>query len=267
MIKTLGVEISESKTHISKHFVEFAKRYFIPEGEITPFPVKAILKESRSYYSFRVLLSTYLDRNWIPIKDCKFALLDYYQSEPNRYRRNTLSKRLAKIIETNALYERLSGYSGDLKLINTVLVTSRLPSLSCNQSHIAKAVFERCIILAFEKSASGFVGDLEDRCFNALLFVTDPELMNGKPDMELVYRHPYSFIVGKYVEQSYLDAMKKAYDFDTLYGGEWLPYFRVLKAADATSLMRDRNYAVVSNSAPVLLKYARQLVKELYTLW
>jgi hypothetical protein len=139
--------------------------------------------------------------------------------------------------------------------------------LSCNQSHIAKAVFERCIILAFERSASGFVGDLEDRCFNALLHVTDPELMNGKPNVELVYRHPYSFIVGKFVEQSYIDAMKKAYDFDTLYGGEWLPYFRVLKAADATTLLRDRNYAVVSSSAPVLLKYARQLVNELFTLW
>ena len=266
MIKTLGVEISDSKTHISKTFMEFAKRYFTPEGEITHFPIKAILEESRSFYSFRVLLSRYSDRGWVPIKDCLGALFDFYSSKPNRYRRKTLAKLFRKIEETNALYERLCGYSGDLRLINTVLVTHRLPTLSCNQSHIAKAIFERSIILAFEKSASGFVGDLQDRCFNALMFATNEELMNGKPNENLVYHHPYSYIVGKYVEETYTSCMNKAYDFDTIYSGEWLPYFRVLKAADATSLMRDRNYAVVSSSAPILLKYSVECCKELQ-LW
>ena len=145
-------------------------------------------------------------------------------------------------------------------------MTHRLPTLSCNQSHIAKAIFERSIILAFEKSASGFVGDLQDRCFNALMFATSEELMDGKPNENLVYHHPYSYIVGKYVEETYTSCMNKAYDFDTIYSGEWLPYFRVLKAADATSLMRDRNYAVVSSSAPILLKYSVECCKELQ-LW
>jgi hypothetical protein len=52
----LGVEVSESKTHVSTTFMEFAKRLAIPGGEVTPFPISAIGQTSKRYYLLVSLL-------------------------------------------------------------------------------------------------------------------------------------------------------------------------------------------------------------------
>jgi hypothetical protein len=52
----LGVEVSESKTHISTTFMEFAKRLAIPGGEVTPFPISALRETSKRYYLLVSLL-------------------------------------------------------------------------------------------------------------------------------------------------------------------------------------------------------------------
>lgn len=46
VILSLGVKYSEAKTHDSHEFMEFAKRIFLADQEVTPFPISA-LKESR----------------------------------------------------------------------------------------------------------------------------------------------------------------------------------------------------------------------------
>lgn len=220
LITSLGVEISESKTHESKIFFEFAKRYFVPSGEISPFSIKAALQESKSFMAFRQLLDNQREKGWIPIISCQDALLDFYRTRPNPYRAKTRSEQIRKIEETDALYKRLKGFTSDLRLINTVLVTKGLPSLSCNQEHVAKAMFNGCIVQAFEKSASEFTGDIHDRLCNSIMFATSSPDESYVDLLNSIYDHPYSFIVGQFVEQSYIDSMKKAYDFDTLYNGE-----------------------------------------------
>lgn len=52
MIRQLGVEIADHKTHISNSFIEFAKRYFIPTGEISPVSYKGYTEASKSYMAF-----------------------------------------------------------------------------------------------------------------------------------------------------------------------------------------------------------------------
>jgi hypothetical protein len=42
IMSTLGVEVSELKTHRSPHFLEFAKRLFYKGQEISPFPLSAL---------------------------------------------------------------------------------------------------------------------------------------------------------------------------------------------------------------------------------
>lgn len=98
-----------------------------------------------------------------------WALIEWYRTKPNRYRRKALVTQISKVHLTNALYKRLRGYSSDLELINLSLMTLGLPSMSCNQETTAKAVFQGTIVRAFEKSASAFSGDLEDRVFNLIL--------------------------------------------------------------------------------------------------
>lgn len=170
--------------------------------------------------AFIQLLDNQKEKGWNLVVPRKEAVLNFYLTRPQRFRVKTRPKLVRKIEETNALYERLRGYSSDLRLINTALVTMDLSTLSCNQEHIAKAMFNGCIVRAFESSASGFSGDIEDRLCNLILYVTGLPVDDSQIDLlQSIYDHPYSSIIGKFVEQAYIDVMKKAYDFDTLYGG------------------------------------------------
>lgn len=47
----LGVEISESKTHVSKDTYEFAKRWFHKGEEISPFPLHGLVENRDRYYA------------------------------------------------------------------------------------------------------------------------------------------------------------------------------------------------------------------------
>jgi hypothetical protein len=42
LLKSLGVEVSSSKTYVSCHMCEFAKRYLFEGEEVTPFPVSSV---------------------------------------------------------------------------------------------------------------------------------------------------------------------------------------------------------------------------------
>jgi hypothetical protein len=123
----------------------------------------------------------------------------------------------------------------------------------------SKGILINCIVRSFEEAASSYYGDVEMRLERALIHFT-----TGNEDRsDAVYAHPYAFVYGKYVEESYLSQMKRAYDFDTLYGGEWLPYFRTLKSSDANIIFSNRNYVKQTSSSPILLKKILESVKEL----
>lgn len=50
LVTNLGVEISPLKTHKSKCFFEFAKRYFYYREEISPFPVASLKTADKNYF-------------------------------------------------------------------------------------------------------------------------------------------------------------------------------------------------------------------------
>jgi hypothetical protein len=58
VITSLGVEVSKVKTHKSKNFFEFAKRYFYHSKEITHFPISALKESGKRYY---LLTNTLID--------------------------------------------------------------------------------------------------------------------------------------------------------------------------------------------------------------
>jgi hypothetical protein len=244
------MDIQLQKSHIGNSLFEFAKRFFTPDGEISPFSIKAGLSESKSYFGFVELLFTNLDRGWIPDTSVLEAVLSFYRSRPNRYRLRARSSQERKIENSLLLYKRLRGYDESLNLIRKIQSDHDYPQLSCNMVNKAKAILINCIVRSFEESASSYFGDLELRLEKALIyFSTGTEDRTGA-----VYAHPYAFVYGKYVEESYLSHMKRAYDYDVLYGGEWLPYFRTLKASDANIIFSNRNYIKQTSSNPLLLK-------------
>lgn len=60
----LGVEISLAKSHISKDMMEFAKRLFYKQVEISPFPLSAVKETSSRAFLLTGLLLEQLRRGW-----------------------------------------------------------------------------------------------------------------------------------------------------------------------------------------------------------
>lgn len=261
LLTLIGVDISLQKSHIGNSLFEFAKRIFTPDGEISPFSIKAGLSESKSYFGFFELLNTYLDRHWTPVIPMQEAAFTFYLTHPDRFRSRDRNRLEGKILDSMHLYKRLRGYDGDLNLIRHLQDRSDYPQLSCNMANKAKAFMSNCIVRCFEESASSFAGDMEHRLERALLHFTSYE----DDQSEVVYAHPYSFVYGKYVEEAYLLQMKRAYDFDTIERGEWLPFFRILKASDANLIFSNRNYFSSVSSTPLLLKKLRESCEDLAT--
>jgi hypothetical protein len=260
IIHLIGMDIQWQKSHISNSLFEFAKRVFTPNGEISPFSIKGALSGSKSYFGFIELLNTSFERGWSPVYTMLNAALTFYSTRPNRFRRKSRPVQDRKIKYSWLLFNRLRGYDESLNLIREIQGDHDYPQLSCNMANKAKAILINCVVRSFEQAASSYYGDLSMRLEKALIYFTSEDR-----DVDAVYSHPYSFIYGRYVEESYLSQMKQAYDFDVLYGGEWLPYFRTLKSADANLIFSDRNYVKSTSSSPILLRKILESCKELAT--
>lgn len=259
IILLIGMDIQLQKSHIGNSLFEFAKRLFTPYGEISPISIKAMLSGSKSYFGFIELLNDNFDKGWIPGLSWLNCCFTFYNSGPYSIRRKAKLVRDRKIEESLLLYKRLRGYDVTLSLIRKIQSFHDYPQLSCNMVNKAKAMLINCIVRSFEEAASSYFGDMELRLEKALMHYTS----TSEDKTDVVYSHPYAFIYGTYVEESYLRQMKQAYDFDVLYGGEWLPYFRTLKASDANIIFSDRNYIRHTSSNPLLLRKIRESCQEL----
>lgn len=64
VMRSLGVEISELKTHKSTDLYEFAKRLFYKGHEISPFPISALKESTKQIYRLVSLFMSQKDRYW-----------------------------------------------------------------------------------------------------------------------------------------------------------------------------------------------------------
>lgn len=78
LITALGVEISKAKTHVSKDFLEFAKRLAFKDGEVTPFPISALKESSKRYYLLVSLLLQEQRKGWVPVDGIPPAIENFY---------------------------------------------------------------------------------------------------------------------------------------------------------------------------------------------
>lgn len=61
-MKSLGVEIQLTKSHISPHFCEFAKRLIYKGVEVTPFPISSLTNTMKSTELLAALLVNEMDK-------------------------------------------------------------------------------------------------------------------------------------------------------------------------------------------------------------
>lgn len=78
LIKSLGVEISEVKTHRSTIFFEFAKRYFYQGTEISPCSTKGFIEQSKSISSLIEFSNQLRDRGWEPLESFRRSVILFY---------------------------------------------------------------------------------------------------------------------------------------------------------------------------------------------
>lgn len=64
IMTSIGVEISESKSHVSNDSFEFAKRWFIDNEEVTPFPMRGLIETKEEYHLLMATLVQAKERAW-----------------------------------------------------------------------------------------------------------------------------------------------------------------------------------------------------------
>lgn len=95
VIKDLGVEVSELKTHVSLDTCEFAKRWIHQGHEITPFPISSLKESSKRYYSLINLLLEVENKGWelsCSIPESIDAFYTFVIKRPSRFRKGLYQK-------------------------------------------------------------------------------------------------------------------------------------------------------------------------------
>lgn len=230
ILAEIGVEISSAKTHISNCFVEFAKRFFINVGEISPVSNKGINEHSKNFSALIEFMYILEGRGL----NFSHSLLDSafsYYCIRNTVRSKDKPRIRNRIEEAQLLYKVRVGIANPINLVNHYLIRFAFPVLTCNMRPIAEAIISNVTVQLFEQSAAKFVGDKQDRLFKALMLYSsfptvtnsgrshpclkDIPLVQMTDQTSIVYSHPYSFIIGEFVEQAYIKAMKEAFTIDT----------------------------------------------------
>lgn len=263
IINSLGVDISFPKTLCGKTALEFAKRILTNFGEITPISYKGVLEHSKNYSTFIDYLHTLVNRGFCPTYTIMNCVTSFYKiSEP--WRAKAHKQRISRIEQAGALYNNIRGIVDDIQLVNSLIgLTSSSKLLSCNQRDIAKGVIVNATVQCFEATASQFTGDLKDRIFHAILENSDHSIIGTKEILEAIYFHPYTYVIGKYVEETYISQMKQASERDTFSLGNWDVTHRVLIGVDCRKLLSHRNYITKTKVNSILARYLKETIKTL----
>lgn len=116
--------------------------------------------------------------------------------------------RISRIKLAKAVYDYSRGIINDLTLVNIMLMTLNLNTIGCSGSKISNDIMIRTIVTTFLYTAGKTAFDVKDRLFNAILLYSNEGERNSEI-LNAVYNHPYCYIVGKFVEESYLEQMSK----------------------------------------------------------
>lgn len=213
VIRSLGVEVSEAKTHISSNFYEFAKRLVLNDQEISPFPFSALREQGSRYYLLVNLLMECGMKGWVSQLGIPRVILEYYETvRPLRRKLRRGIELKSSICEQITYVIRGSLKAGDG--LNTVSGLLGHPtSFNDTEGH---QFFSRIVYELFTESdpyhkKGDPLGEL------ALSLVT---VLSGLEDtqdpglgFELIYSLPLLGVWGQ-IEENYLELKGEAAKFD-----------------------------------------------------
>lgn len=232
VLRSLGVEVSEKKTHISKSFREFAKRVLVDDVELTPFPIAALWSTRRHPDLSLGVCFNELSKGWVLNERIPDALADLYTRVGMPHRFVTGTRRLL-----NIAYDLLVGLQGRIDATSALKpsLEKYYPKIDISNVDFSK-VLKSVVMSSFAKSASPREGEsLENMAVELVCMLTDPyfEMFVDSPghakhpwtSIDLIYAIPVLQVRGL-AEEEWLEIRKEV--FDSLSQGDWKLTLRAL---------------------------------------
>jgi len=250
VIRKLGVEVSDLKTHKSQNFFEFAKRLFYEGQEFTPFPVSALKESARRYYRLVNLFEEQQRRGYVSqsIPASVASFYEYIKLRPSKFRK--------KMFKNSQIVERIMRIMRDPSSSEEHL--NALISLGGYRIRHLKeeeclGVLSNLAVEMFSESNPENMDDskeLGQMAISLVCYLTSFEDdMRSEIGLKLIYSLPHLAIYGQ-VEEMFIKFKNEARAIDTVRGGDWPLLLRamMLPSSDQQFQMRTRDLSLVASS-------------------
>jgi hypothetical protein len=265
LIRLLGVTWSKEKTHVSPHFLEFAKRLRWCGSDITPFPLAAMWEERDSKTVGAV--SVYMNasaKGWFSPNDGIKSWAEYFRL--TGIRRSIRTRWVNRMEKIWLIITILQMNSDALELLPFVEQISPQVAARLQGEEGKEKIFNillSCVMQTFADSASALTEPtivkrpLGVYAENLCIAITGFEQSQDECDItSLPESIPHLFVWGL-ITEDYLKSMKRAYVIDTLYQGRWEPSFRnvLLPASDSAVYMKREQSTMLAQTPRILEKF------------
>lgn len=236
IMKSLGIEISAPKTHVSPHFCEFAKQLIYRGESITPFQLSA-LKHSKTSDLITSLLVSYADKGWTTTS-IPSAVSDFFgrvRNLPSRYRKKAYD---SSEVLSNLIYI----IRGSLPAGEAMTALARKWGFSFSLTdEIATNIIANIMVELFSNSQPqpGKGKPLGLLAEEFLIFLTGSKELEENPGLMEYHQNPLTDGYGS-IEQSYLDLLRIAKEIDTVKQGQWPLLLRSMTIPLSDRLFIDR---------------------------
>nr|BCY26967.1 RNA dependent RNA polymerase [Nigrospora sphaerica mitovirus 2] len=230
VIRSLGVEVSEAKTHSSKTTLEFAKRWIHKGDEITPFPISALRQSTKRSYLLATLLVTEIEKKGWRFQVTVSDMVERWYGAVNQVRSRKRKDWGQQAYITEHMIKIIWGVLPAGEAINSIArrVGISLPSIN---DTVGMNILANIMVELFANSRSkmdpeakgGYpLGALAE---NLLILITGN--LDNDPTWSYLLECPPLHAYGS-IEQTYLDLIKKAREVDTIGQGDWPLFLRAI---------------------------------------
>jgi len=265
VMASLGVEISDIKTHESSKLFEFAKRLFLNGVEITPFPISSLPEVSKRAYLLTSLLMEETRRGWSPTLGIPPAISEFYGSVLGL---NSTCR--AKAEETSYLSELMVNTMRGVLMANDALNSMvrrwKLPLPEISEysgwsilSGTALGVFVENNPLDHKQGKP--LGKLAESLVCELTSIEYPEVVASHA-FDIPSYIPILNVYGQ-IEEEYMKVSKEAYLIDTVKKGEWPISMRTLALPVSDQVFSERTSHTVIRMGAILGKKTLENLKSL----
>jgi hypothetical protein len=232
LIRTCGVHWSKEKTHVSKHFFEFAKRYHWKGQNMSPFPLSGLWSERNRVTGQIQVFDNAVDKDWFSADECKesYNELLSYLGYPSRFRR----KRQSMLDKAWTIMSILQKKTSALELLPFVEKISPVVASKLDEEKILNILYNS-IMLTFVDSSDTLLDEKKhDDGLGHMAEIFTMQLTSLMLDerfldsVNLPESIPHTHVWGV-ISEDYLRANKEAYIIDTVRQGNWDPLLKNLK--------------------------------------